>query len=408
MQPRTAQPLDAKTFRWLSHRNHLNKVTAQRPDNQVRAGLLPAEIGLQLTNRCNLRCRHCFQWGDAGTFKTASRAFQRDELDVRIVEKVLAETRASKSELYLWGGETFVYSRFDRLIELLTEDPRWTVVCTNGTLIERWRERLAPISENLVLLVSVDGFPEANDKLRGKGVSTKLMKGLTSALDAKKRGELRGPISVACVINDYNVGQLYEFALYCESLGVTSLFFAYPWHMSPSMTAQMDAYYEENFDWLASEQLFVPHGPASWHGYAFTLSPELLPTLHEQLRLIYDRTWRIRVRFQPGLKASEVDSFLQGGQVPAEGKSRCFSIYKRLNVLPSGRVTTCKLFPEFTMGDLTNASVAEVWSSLLAQRARKTLSKGLTPICAKCSQLYLNTPNSAVVSSSAAVQELAS
>jgi MoaA/NifB/PqqE/SkfB family radical SAM enzyme len=397
MQPRTAQQLDAKTIQWISRRNLLNKVTARRPESQVAAGLLPAEVGLQLTNRCNLRCKHCFQWGDAGTFKAASRAFQRDELDIRIVEKVMAETRSVKSELYLWGGETFVYSRFDRLIQLLTEDPRWTVICTNGLLIDKWRERLAPISENVVLLVSVDGFPEANDKLRGKGVSNKLMKALTSALDAKKRGELRGPISVACVINDYNVSQLYEFALYCESLGVTSLFFAYPWHMSQGMTDQMDAYYEANFQWLAEQELFVPHGPASWHGYQFTLSPQLLPTLREQLRLIYDHTWRIRVRFQPGLKESEVDSFLQGGQMPAEGKTRCFSIFKRLNVLPNGRATTCKLFPEFTVGDLTNSSVAEVWSSMLAQRARSTLSAGLTPICAKCSQLYLNTPNSAIV-----------
>lgn len=90
------------------------------------------------------------------------------------------------------------------------------------------------------------------------------------------------------------------------------------------------------------------------------------------------------------MEPDEIAGFLAGSERPAEGRTRCLSIATRLNVLPDGTVTTCKLFPEMRVGDLAQDGVAGVWHGEAARRARATLACGLTPVCSKCVQLYLH------------------
>lgn len=98
---------------------------------------------------------------------------QREQLDYGLLEKLILETEPAKSRLYIWGGEPLVYSHFDRLADLLEAHPRETTICTNAVLIERKLDALQRISDNLELLIALDGFEEENDALRGKGYSTR-------------------------------------------------------------------------------------------------------------------------------------------------------------------------------------------------------------------------------------------
>jgi MoaA/NifB/PqqE/SkfB family radical SAM enzyme len=75
----------------------------------------------------------------------------------------------SSLERVSWGGEPLLYRDWDGLVELLAEDPRWTAVCTNGTLIERRLDSLMKISRHLEVSVSLDGFETEHDSIRGKG-----------------------------------------------------------------------------------------------------------------------------------------------------------------------------------------------------------------------------------------------
>ncbi|MFD1908054.1 hypothetical protein ACFSQ7_34835 [Paenibacillus rhizoplanae] len=67
---------------------------------------------------------------------------------------------------------------------------------------------------------------------------------------------------------------------------------------------------------------------------------------------INQRTWNLRTRYQPALELHEVRDFVLGSEKPAQNKTQCLSIRTRLDVLADGEVSACKLFPEFSLGNL--------------------------------------------------------
>lgn len=82
---------------------------------------VPTEIGLKLTNRCNLRCTHCFQWDDGGYHHSLDKdeLKKHGDLSFEIVNELFNKTKEAKSSLYLWGGEPTLYAHWDRLIDLI-------------------------------------------------------------------------------------------------------------------------------------------------------------------------------------------------------------------------------------------------------------------------------------------------
>lgn len=388
-QPRTSKPLDERALTHLEQKiRSLSRIRRAQKNEPAHAPALPEEVGLQLTNRCNLRCEHCFQWNESGFHRLLPKEKQRDELDIELIEKILEATRPAASKLYLWGGEPLVYRHWDRLSELLQRDPRWTVLCTNGVGIEQRMESLLPISENLVSLISLDGFESTNDAVRGKGTFHRIMSGVNLLLDLKRAGTYRGEVSISAVISGTLVPDLTRFVEFFDGLAVNTLYLVFPWYIPTATAQRMDAYYDEHFSWMRDEGGPIP----SWYSYQFHVDPSLIDDLRRQVQAIASRRWRIRVRFQPALEPDEVEGFILGSEKPAQGRTRCFSVASRMNVLPDGRMTMCKLFPEFSVGTLENdvESIRGLWGGDHAARARATFACGLMPICSKCVQLYLH------------------
>ena len=123
--------------------------------HQVFGKTLPLIRGLVLTNRCNLRCRHC-------------RVDARDPAHVDFAEAAAA-IDAFRGEggrcLYLEGGEPFLWHDGPRGLDHVVDYAHGrgfltVVVYTNGTL---------PIRTSAdTVFVSVDGLRDTHDALRGK------------------------------------------------------------------------------------------------------------------------------------------------------------------------------------------------------------------------------------------------
>lgn len=122
----------------------------------------PIVAFLELTEACNLRCRHCFN----SSGKRAANELSTSEL-VAILQEM------GDNGLFLLkisGGEPFC--RFD-LLEILgyinaLEIP--FMVYTNGTqLSSNHVDALSTMASLKCVRVSVDGVRETNDKIRGKG-----------------------------------------------------------------------------------------------------------------------------------------------------------------------------------------------------------------------------------------------
>jgi MoaA/NifB/PqqE/SkfB family radical SAM enzyme len=115
-----------------------------------------------------------------------------------------------------------------------------------------------------------------------------------------------------------------------------------------------------------------------------------LPVLLHELNRIYQRVWNIRIRLQPALEPHEIKDFILGNESTAQKRHICLALSTRMNVLPSGKVTLCKLFPEFTTGDLNREGLLELWHNQYMKKCREIIWRGLMPVCSKCILLYLH------------------
>ncbi|ROU06240.1 radical SAM protein [Lysobacter enzymogenes] len=388
MQPQSSAALDRHAFERLkqSIRNKAESSRGLRRDPGY-ATAIPEEIGIKLNNRCNLRCTHCFEWNEDGYHHDMIHSTVRDEVPIELLRSVLEQTRGASSKLFLWGGEPLIYSQFGKMAELIAAESRWTTICTNAITTERRYDDLVKMSANLEFLASLEGFEQENDAIRGKGTYAKVIKSVDLLLDSKRRGEYRGEVAVQLTINDSMIGRLYEFVEHFERVGVDSVHLTFPWYISGQTAGEMDRYVGEHFPWAMPKLDFLK---PSWHSFTYSLSEEHHRALADEMARVSARVWNTRVRFKPALEDDELLDFIRGSSRPGQRRSQCLAITNRIDILPNGDVSSCKFFPEFSMGNLKDASLQEVWHGERFGEVRKTLACGLMPACSKCVLLYLN------------------
>jgi radical SAM protein with 4Fe4S-binding SPASM domain len=389
MHPATTRVLNAKEFADIKHTVSIRSAARKRLQSDPGyAAPLPQEVSLQLTYRCNLRCTHCYQWNEQGFFRDFSPSRQKTELDVSVVADVLRATASVRSKMFLWGGEPLMHSRFGEIAELLQRHPRTVNMCTNGLLFRRRLDDLLRIGEHLNLLVSLDGLGEDHEELRGKGTFRRTVENIRLMLDLKREGRFLGELSLSCMVSHVTVGKMYEFMEWAEELGVNTVYFQFPWYISPEVAGAMDEVYEKSFAWLRPD---TGTSKPTWHSYTYQLPAEQIPVLRESMARLASRPWRVRVRYQPQLGADEVEDFILGTSRPAQHRSKCLAVSNRLEVHADGNVSSCKFFPEFVVGNLYDSEVAELWQSDSFREVRTILSaNGMMPVCSKCILLYLN------------------
>ena len=377
-QPGTTKGLSKEEFNRIRE-----SLKYRKKAEEQKGGYVPLDLGLFLTPRCNLRCRHCFEWSEDGFLRTGEVSRMTCELPLEQIRDCLNYTEETKTRLYVWGGEPLLYTRFHELCELLQNAGRWTTICTNGLLIEQRLDDLSKIGGHTVLLISLDGFKDCNDSVRGAGTFDRVISGIRLLQESGYKGE----ISVCTVISDAMIGRLYEFCEYMETLKINSLYLSFPWYINEATAAEMDTAFARRF----KDLLPLEHPEeASWHHFSWHISAEHTERLREEMRRINERTWDIRVRFQPSLEPEEIDDFIQGGSIPAQGHSKCLAVYNRMDILQGGEVSACKLFREFTVGNLNRNSIKEIWEGTKMAEVRARMRCGLLPVCSKCVLLYLN------------------
>jgi len=151
---------------------------------------------VNVTNRCNLRCTHCFVYRDGNPNEPVDEP--TDEL---LIEQLRALRDRHRIQAMLWmGGEPLVKKALLREGVQLFEK---NTITTNGTIA---LADFSDVTTNLLYVVSLDGPERYNDATRGKGVFARVMKNL-SRLPA----DFPHVVQCQCVVTRKNEGVLREF-----------------------------------------------------------------------------------------------------------------------------------------------------------------------------------------------------
>lgn len=139
---------------------------------------VPEMFVIDPTGRCNLHCTKCYS-----AHNTAA-----DELPFEEIDRLMTEACSLHINLVtLTGGEPFINPRTIELIEKHREI--FFLIYSNGLLITDEIARRLADSGNAAVALSVEGFEEETDKLRGKGTHKGVLRAMSRL---KQHGALFG------------------------------------------------------------------------------------------------------------------------------------------------------------------------------------------------------------------------
>ena len=162
-------------------------------DSEILEGLQPSALSVDVTNLCNLRCKHCF-W-DA--YDEALPAGTNESILDSV--KAVLKKYPSITNITWYGGEPLISEKTIALVQQGLTFKKNNLVITNGTFpIPEWRE-------NIHFAVSLDGTQEIHDSLRGANTYIKSKKNILSAI---AQGV---PVAILYCVNATNIECIPDF-----------------------------------------------------------------------------------------------------------------------------------------------------------------------------------------------------
>jgi radical SAM protein with 4Fe4S-binding SPASM domain len=203
MSPGGCITVDSEFFRFCAEEGLLDMrndpvkrpLVAQSPIPSLRY------LELQITDRCNLKCRHCY-----------IKKQDYHELSPEKTLGILHEFEEMQGlRLLITGGEPLMHPDFMAINEMLPEFLLRKVLFSNGVLLDKGILKHLNVNE---IQISIDGLEAAHDSLRGKGAFCSAMKAVRLAMDAGIE------VSIATMVHPANLNDFDEMGSLFTGLGV--------------------------------------------------------------------------------------------------------------------------------------------------------------------------------------------
>ncbi|MCI1654153.1 MAG: radical SAM protein [Lachnospiraceae bacterium] len=169
----------------------------------------PYQLSLDITNRCNLRCLHCYN-------SSGENCVMNNELSDKEVRKFVDSLLPMKLlNLCFCGGETLLRKELIyECVRILSNGGIRTALVSNGTLATEEVIHNLYVAGLKSIQFSIDGCcEETHDRLRNKkGVFEKVIK----ALNIVRNYDME--ISISFAPTSFNVNELEMLHAYLESL----------------------------------------------------------------------------------------------------------------------------------------------------------------------------------------------
>ena len=125
-------------------------------------------FNIELTNICNLRCKHCY-----GSF---SKTLNSEFIPYEWITTSLSELNTLNTQtIALTGGESTIHKKFIDIAMLFLEHGFELTIFTNG-YNPKVIEKLLEMSKtyHYTIKISLDGFEEVHNTIRGREILTKM------------------------------------------------------------------------------------------------------------------------------------------------------------------------------------------------------------------------------------------
>lgn len=298
-----------------------------------------------LTERCNLRCTHCYQTGKGS-----------DEMplgDIKAAIGEMEEMLKAWSDAYgidfstsfnVTGGEPFLHRDIFEILEELRRRHFDVYLLSNGTLINKEKARLLSWLGVKGVQVSIEGPEEIHESIRGKGSFASSLRGVGHLVDAGVA------VSLNATLSGINTGHFMEMIDLSSSLGVQKLGFS----------------------------RLVPSGRGA------KLLNEMLPK--EIVKGIYEKIFSCRTN---GLEivtgdpvASQLTSPHDGSDSGSFPTGGCAAGVSGFTILADGTITPCRRLP-IPVGNVRKDAIRQVWATSKVLEALRNRS-GYRGKCGAC------------------------
>ncbi|VVB76364.1 7,8-dihydro-6-hydroxymethylpterin dimethyltransferase [Candidatus Tiddalikarchaeum anstoanum] len=292
----------------------------------------PFFLQLHITNKCNLNCKHCYySKKDKKGLLTKNEIFKIIDNYNRFLKKT-----KQKGMIYFTGGEPLLDNNIYDYIARADELGMYTMVLTNGTLIDKSVARKLLESGTQLVQVSLEGMEETNDNIRGLGSFKRATEGIDNCVNACLDA------TVMMTISRLNIKDFEPLVKHCISHNVTQL----------------------SFDRL------VPTGKGT------RLSKELLTKL--ELSKFYDYIKSLSVKYRNNIAVNSCDPLWR--KMISDSYGCCIGL-KGICICENGDVMPCRR-TNLVIDTIRNKSLISIWNSEYLRNFRR--SENFEGRCGKC------------------------
>ena len=287
----------------------------------------PLKVQWKITNRCNIRCKHCYEGEKC-----------QEQLDEEQIQDVFNKLLNSNIlQLTITGGEALLVDNLANYIRQCLEKKIRVNVFTNAILLDKFIDDLGEVEnkELLTFEVSVDGSQKQHDYIRGVGNYERTMGNIRYAIEKGYK------IITNTVVNGITQKSIVPMMKELNSIGVSTI------QLSNLMLK----------------------------GWAKDNQNELFISKEELAKVYREISQTIDFDFYYADITNDVYHSTGVGKLQKEGKNTwsCCAGEARITIDFNGDVLICPLFPQYTLGNIKDSSLDEIWNNPCKQDYIKSL-----------------------------------
>lgn len=296
----------------------------------------PIKIQWKITNKCNLKCKHCY----LGKLDGFELPFEKAD---EIVDTII---NSNVMEVTISGGECLTYKGIEKIIKKFLINGIKVDVFTNALLLKNVLDKIDSDILNksaLLFYVSVDGLKSSHEQIRGKNTFDKTIENIKYAI------EKGYPVVTNTVINKINYCDIMDMIVLLKQMGVKDV-------QLSNLIVQGSA--DNSMKISLSEQM------------ALKEKINDLYKEHPEFGYIYYS----EVPDSDGVR--KVYS-LSNGKKDFIGNDnwKCTAGVARVTIDSNGKVYCCPFIKDSYLGDLNKENLSDVWDNVNRFKFLKRLSE---------------------------------